>query len=83
MNGENKVEQDFQCRICLKSIPIQLDMEDFETWRNEDAFIQDVLPYLNAGERELLISGTCDDCWKDMFGDPDEDYEEEDDDGEV
>ena len=29
--------------------------------------IQDALPYLSASEREMLISGTCDDCWQKMF----------------
>ena len=31
--------------------------------------VQDVLPYWSPAEREMFfISGTCDDCWKKMFG---------------
>jgi len=29
--------------------------------------IQDILPHHPVGTRELLISGTCDPCWKKMF----------------
>lgn len=27
-------------------------------------------PYLNAGERELFISGVCNDCWPLLCADP-------------
>jgi len=32
---------------------------------------------LSAAERELLISGTCDNCWKNMFGSDDEEDDED------
>jgi len=38
--------------------------------------IQEALPMLNAGQREMLISGTCDDCWTEMFGEPEDEFEE-------
>lgn len=37
-------------------------------WQAGGGYIQDLMPTLTAGERELLISGTCDSCWKEMFG---------------
>ena len=33
----------------------------------EGELIQVALPTLTEGERELLISGTCDTCWDRMF----------------
>ena len=30
-------------------------------------FAQDCFPYLTAGQRELMISNTCDDCWNKFF----------------
>lgn len=36
-------------------------------------YIQDALRKNTAAERELLISATCDDCWKKMFPDCDDD----------
>ena len=36
--------------------------------------IQRVLPHFSAEDREMLISGTCPDCWEEMYA---EDEEEE------
>ena len=41
--------------------------------------IQRVLPHFSAEDREMLISGTCPDCWEEMFAE-DEDEEWADDD---
>jgi len=30
---------------------------------------------ITAGQRELLISGTCDDCWQEFFGEPEDSYD--------
>ena len=30
-------------------------------------YIQDAFPYLTAGQRELMLSNTCDDCWQKFF----------------
>jgi hypothetical protein len=30
---------------------------------------------ITAGQRELLISGTCDDCWQEFFGKPEDSYD--------
>jgi hypothetical protein len=44
-------------------------------WQSGE-YIQDALPMLNAGEREMLISQTCNDCWADLFGEPEDDFQE-------
>ena len=45
------------------------------SWR-AGALIQDSLGYLTDGERELLISGTCSDCFDQMCA-PDDDIDQE------
>jgi len=55
-----------KCRHCGETHHMLAANEDLEAWENGE-LIQDALPYLTAGERELLISGTCDDCWEKMF----------------
>ena len=55
------------CRHCQKDHKLMVNMEDVASWQAGE-YIQDAMPYLSAGERELLISGTCDDCWEKMFG---------------
>lgn len=62
------------CRFCGSVHELSIAPSDFASWRKGE-LIQDAMPYLTAEERELLISGTCDDCWSEMFG-QDEDFEE-------
>ena len=47
------------------------DRDDMEAWLSGDKYIQDALAYLSPSERELLISSTCDTCWKKMYGEDD------------
>jgi len=40
-----------------------------DLWQfRQGAHIQNAFPYLTDGEREFLMSGTCDKCWDKMFG---------------
>jgi len=65
------------CRKCGNNFEFEIDAEKFTAWQNGEMLIQDALPDLSAGERELLISGTCDACWKEMFGSMDEEDEDD------
>ena len=56
------------CGHCRKEYNIMADRNDMEAWLSGDKYIQDALAYLSAAERELLISGTCNTCWKQMYG---------------
>lgn len=55
------------CRMCKETKQLNVNMGDVQKWQ-EGALIQTVMPYLSAPERELLISGTCGECWKKLFG---------------
>lgn len=57
-----------QCRHCRITYSIMYNRQDMVDWLSGSGFIQDLMPYLSAGERELLISGTCDSCFSEMFG---------------
>ena len=54
------------CIHCGETYHIQVALDDLEAWENGE-LIQEAMPYLTAGERELFISGTCDNCWENMF----------------
>lgn len=64
------------CKHCGILYTILANHEDVAAWTMGVGYIQDVLGYLSPAERELLISGTCDNCWKNMFGDDLDDDEE-------
>jgi hypothetical protein len=61
-----------QCEHCGIAYSILANEEDMFAWLSNSGYIQDLMPYLTAAERELLISGTCDYCWKLMHGENDE-----------
>ena len=59
------------CRMCDTVHDLTVNVEGFVNWQSGQ-LIQNALPELSADERELLISGTCDECWQQLFP-PDED----------
>ena len=67
------------CNHCDKQYQLLIHIADYAAWERGDGLIQDVLHYLTAGERELLISRTCDACWDKMFPSDDELFTLEDD----
>ena len=67
---------DATCKYCGITYQILADRDDLDSWMNGEGYIQDLLAYLSPAERELLISGTCDNCWKNMFG-PDFDVDDD------
>ena len=56
-----------ECEHCNQEYSIPLDSKDYERWQNGEALIQDALEYLPADNRELLISATCNTCFRRMF----------------
>lgn len=58
---------DVRCIHCGMIYRIIYNREDMTKWLNGSLPIQDALPYLTAGERELLLSHTCDTCFTMMF----------------
>ena len=56
------------CRECKKEYTLKVRFEDYLLFDSpRRPLIQQVFPYLTPAERELLISHTCNDCWKKMF----------------
>ena len=72
MVSSKLVHYPVNCNYCHSEHIILAERQDLEAWLSGDKYIQDALSYLSAGERELLISGTCDTCWKNMYGIDDE-----------
>ena len=56
------------CRECNTEYCFTGDTPDLVRWLELDHVpIQHALPYLEVWERELLLSGLCDPCWKKKF----------------
>lgn len=57
------------CAKCGEPKTVSCTDEEYIAWKDGGALIQNALPHVPKGERELLISGYCDDCWKRLFRD--------------
>lgn len=58
---------DVRCNYCKRVYVISCNRDDLYDWLSGYSHIQDILNYLTAGERELLLSGTCGECFDKMF----------------
>ena len=74
----NVTQLDIECNYCKKIYTVkEVGVSDYQNWKNGQGFVQDLLPYLSAADRELIISNTCDSCWKEMWEVKSIDYEPE------
>ena len=63
---EQLIETTVRCQDCGQDHKLLARPSDVKAWRM-GAPIQWALPYLSVDERELLISGTCGECYDRMF----------------
>lgn len=73
----NKIPLSFTCKSCNKDFTVYVYEEDYNKFINGKELIQDCFPYLSDGERELFISGLCDDCFNQLFNEEDEEWNDE------
>lgn len=59
------------CPGCMEVVVFEVDAEDYRRWENGE-LIQQAFPYLSNSEREKLITGFCDSCWKELFAEEEE-----------
>lgn len=72
--AERDTSSVIQCRNCGVTYSLLYSREDMVDWLSGSLFIQDAMPYLSAGERELLISGICEKCFDEIFVETDLDF---------
>ena len=58
---------DVPCFNCSSVYVLHYNRQDMMKWLDGSMLIQDAMPYLTAGERELLLSNICDTCFDNMF----------------
>lgn len=60
------------CPNCNKSQRVKVKIEDFNKFQNNDYdYIQNLFDYLTPSQREIFLSGYCDECWNDMIKEED------------
>lgn len=58
-----------KCSFCGTSFTFNVTEEQYQMYTNGSNLIQRIFPEIKPEMRELLISGTCPDCWNKMFSD--------------
>lgn len=56
-----------QCPMCGRENNVKMTLDQFNRWRNNDEYVQDIFPEKSSSEREVLVSGICSNCWDKMF----------------
>ena len=64
--SDNYIKKTIECKHCKQSYSFDVREDGLEDWEN-GGFIQEVLDDLEDWQRELLISGTCNDCFDKFF----------------
>jgi hypothetical protein len=54
------------CTLCKRTEEIVVPIRGYEKWIS-GVLIQEALPQLTAGQREMLITSTCEKCFDMMF----------------
>ena len=61
-----------RCPMCQRENEVIVKTEEFQAWREHGEMIQNAMPGLDKEQREILISGTCPECWKLLFASDEE-----------
>lgn len=61
-----------ECPRCGQISVIPITESELLQWEESEEFIQDYFPNLSSSQRELLLSGICQDCWNLIFPEEDE-----------
>ena len=56
----------YTCRECGETKILFLRLQDLQRWKSGEV-IQRVFPDLSQGDRELMMSGICGECFDDFF----------------
>ena len=63
----NFVTVDIKCVSCGEVYHVHITPEQYHKICERKECIQDILPDVEPGIRELFISGICPECWNNLF----------------
>lgn len=61
------------CRVTGEIYSVTVDSGDLERYKNGEGLIQNIFPYLSAGDREFIKTGISPKGWEIMFANEEED----------
>lgn len=57
-----------KCKYCKKEYPLRMTINQYKRLTEGTELITSIFPDYTPGQRELLISQTCDKCWESIMG---------------
>jgi hypothetical protein len=66
------------CAGCGLTTWFSMTQVEYNAWK-QGVHVQRIFPTWPPEDREMLISGTCPDCWDEMWAEDEDDWEDEDD----
>jgi hypothetical protein len=70
---QNPVTITKKCQITGEVYSVTAESEDLERYKNGEGLIQNIFPYLNAGDREFIKTGISPKGWDNLFAIEEED----------
>lgn len=64
--GPKSLSVPIECKMCNKTHTIKAPEEGYKKWKG-GMLIQIAMPQMSPADRELLISGTCDPCFRKLW----------------
>lgn len=61
-----------ECPHCHRVIELPLKERELLAWNPNETYVQTQFPQLTPSQREMLLSGLCEECWNEIFNDEDE-----------
>ena len=55
------------CETCRQPQYVPITKEQYYGYKTSGKYVQNYFPDLTDDQREMLISGTCNPCWDEMF----------------
>ena len=55
------------CKRCKRRRVMKVPLEGYLAWKSGLKLLQDAMPYVSDGDREMLRSGICETCFDDLF----------------
>ena len=65
------IKLEINCVFCGKTHTVEVKEKDYRKYLNGE-LVQKAFPYLNATQREQIISGICPKCQESIFGSEEE-----------
>jgi len=57
----------FFCTNCAIPVEFDVELEDLNRWDRREDHVQNIFPYLTPAQREMFLSGICEECFDRMF----------------